>query len=145
VTSGPTAVGDRVSTRHWRGRLLIAACIVAVGVHLFGLYRVTGPPSVSWFPNSDKIEHAVGFGLPVFLILLALRWYGRCTPIRQWLVVGIFAAHAVASELIQHWFYVSRSGDPRDALADWVGIALGWLGYRLVARRMARRPVRSHG
>jgi hypothetical protein len=109
VTSGPTAVGDRVSTRHWRGRLLIAACIVAVGVHLFGLYRVTGPPSVSWFPDSDKVEHAVGFGLPVFL------------------------------------FYVSRSGDPRDALADWVGIALGWLGYRLVARRMARRPVRSHG
>jgi len=97
------------------------------------------PASVSWFPNSDKIEHAVGFGLPVFLILLALRWYGRCTPGREYVVVGIFAVHAVVSELIQHWFYASRSGDPRDALADWIGITLGWLGYRLVARRTAHR------
>lgn len=139
MTSGPSAVRDRVGRHPWTGRLLVAAGILAVAVHLFGLYRVTGPPSVSWFPNSDKIEHAVGFGLPVFLILLALRWYDRCTPGRQWVVVGIFAAHAVLSELIQHWFYTSRSGDPRDALADWIGIALGWIGYRLVAKRMARR------
>ncbi len=139
MTSGPTSVRESVGTPHWTGRLLVAASIVTVAVHLFGLYRVTGPPSVSWFPDSDKIEHAVGFGLPVFLILLALRWYGRCTPVRQWLVVGIFAAHAVVSELIQHWFYTSRSGDPRDVLADWIGIALGWIGHRLVARRMASR------
>jgi hypothetical protein len=139
VTAGPTAVDEPVCARPWAGRLLVAASALAVAVHLFGLYRATGPPTVSWFPSSDKIEHAVGFGLPVFLILLALRWYGRCTPARQRVVVVIFAAHAVVSELIQHWFSTTRSGDPRDTLADWVGIALGWLGYRLVAERMARR------
>ena len=139
MTSGSTAVHDRVRTRPWTGRWLVAASALAVAVHLFGLYRVTGPPTLSWFPGSDKIEHAVGFGLPVFLILLALNWYGRCTPARQWLVVGLFGVHAVLSELIQHWFYTTRTGDPRDALADWIGVALGWIGYRLVARRSAHR------
>ena len=113
--------------------------MLAVAVHLYGLYRVTGPPSASWFPNSDKIEHAVGFCLPVLLILLTLDRFGRRSARWQWVVVGVFAAHAVVSELIQHWFYVHRTGDPRDALADWVGVALGWLGYRLIRMRSARR------
>jgi hypothetical protein len=119
--------------------LLIVASALAVIVHLYGLYRVTGPPGVSWLPDSDKVEHAVGFALPVLLILLTLDRYGRRSARWQWLVAGAFAAHAVASELIQHWFYVDRTGDPRDALADWIGVAIGWLGYRLIRKRTDRR------
>ncbi len=139
MTSGPAAVTDRVRTVPWAGPALLVASVAGVGVQLFGLYRVTGPPAPSWFPSSDKIEHAVGFGLPAFLILLTLRWYGRRTVTREWIVVGIFGAHAVVSELIQHWFYLDRTGDPRDALADGIGIAAGWLGYRLVVARSAGR------
>ena len=119
--------------------MLVAASVLAVGMHVFGLYRVTGPPTAPWFPNADKLEHAVGFGLPVLLILLTLDWYGRSSIRWQWLVVGVFAAHAIVSELIQHWFYVTRTGDPRDALADWIGVGLGWLGYRLIRARWPRR------
>lgn len=102
-----------------------------------------------WLPDTDKAEHLVGFGLPVLLILLTLAHYsnsengGRCSPRWQWLVVGVFAAHAVVSELIQHWFIPTRSGDPRDALADAIGVALGWLGYRLIMARRRRRPDRN--
>lgn len=104
-------------------------------MHLYGLYRITGPPSPPWFPNADKVEHVLGFALPVMVLLLALDWHGRRGARWTWLVVGLFAVHAVVSELIQHWFYVGRTGDPRDALADWVGVAVGWLAYRLVATR----------
>jgi hypothetical protein len=138
--SGPNAVADPVRARRWTGPALVAASVLAVAVHLYGLYRVTGPPTVSWFPGSDKLEHAIGFGLPVFLILVTLDRYGRCGRGVPWLVAGVFALHAVVSELIQHWLYTSRSGDPRDVLADWVGVVLGWLGYRLYrTRRAARR------
>jgi hypothetical protein len=138
--SGPTAVADhRVRARRWTGPVLVAASVLALVVHLYGLYRLTGPPSVSWFPGSDKLEHALGFGLPVFLILLTLDRYGRCTRGMRWLVVGVFAVHAVVSELIQHWFYTSRTGDPGDVLADWLGVSMGWLGYWLIRRRRAVR------
>jgi hypothetical protein len=135
--SGPTAVADQIRARRWTGPVLIAACGIAVAGHLFGLYRVTGPPTVPWFPGSDKVGHAVGFALPVFLILLTLDRYGRCSRGAWWLVVGLFGLHAVGSELIQHWFYTSRTGDPRDVLADWIGLALGGLGYRLIRRHRA--------
>jgi hypothetical protein len=138
--AGPTAVADRVGARRWFGPVLVAASVLALAVHLYGLYRPTGPPPVPWFPGSDKLLHVVGFGLPVFLILLALARYGRRSPGWQSLVVGAFAAHAVASELVQHWFYRYRTGDPRDAVADCIGVALGWLGYRWVRRRRAARP-----
>ena len=92
-----------------------------------------------WLPDTDKAEHLVGFGLPVLLILLTLAHYGRAGASWQWLVVGVFTAHAIVSELIQHWFIPTRSGDPRDALADGIGVLLGWLGYRLIMARRRRR------
>jgi hypothetical protein len=54
-----------------------------------------------------------------------------------WLVTGVFAAHAVVSELVQHLFYARRTGDPLDVLADWAGVALGWGAARMLA---GRRP-----
>jgi VanZ family protein len=116
---------------------------VAVLLQLWGLYRVAGPPRPSWFRFADKVEHAVGFALPVLLILVAGALHGRLGW--QWpgartsvLVVAIFAAHAVVSEVIQHVWYRYRTGDPLDVLADWVGIAVGLLVFRLTFQRRAR-------
>jgi hypothetical protein len=98
---------------------------------------VVGPPQPAWFPFADKLEHTVGFALPVMLILLtvALRssmsWHGlgfRTTA----LVAALFATHAVVSEVIQHLWYRHRTGDPLDVLADWAGIAAGVLLLRLI-------------
>ena len=38
---------------------------LAVVAQLYGVYRVTGPPTPPWFPNADKAEHAVGFALRI--------------------------------------------------------------------------------
>ncbi|MGI3784208.1 MAG: hypothetical protein ACRYG2_25905 [Janthinobacterium lividum] len=118
-----------------------AAALVGLAVHLWGLYRDHGPPSVPWFPQADKLEHVVGFGLPCFLVLLALHLHaaaaGRLLGIRAVaLVVGLFVVHAGVSEVVQGDFYTTRSGDPFDALADVVGTSLGLAGH-LVLRRGA--------
>ncbi|MET0695384.1 MAG: VanZ family protein [Propionibacteriaceae bacterium] len=128
-------------------QLLVVLAAGAVAVHLFGLYRPTGPPSPSWFPHIDKAEHLIGFGAPVCLVLLARwRWRRRSgqdlTRRFTGLVVGAFALHALVSEVAQHFFYVHRTGDVLDVLADWTGVALGWAvawGIRRSAQGRAGR------
>jgi len=124
--------------------LLVVLAVASIAVHLFGLYRTTGPPSPPWFPYADKVRHLVGFGAPVALVLLARScardWYPPARGNRDaFLVVVVFTVHAVVSELLQHFFYTHRTGDPFDVLADWSGVALGWGFARLVAARVARR------
>jgi hypothetical protein len=139
-----------------------AAAALSLVVHLWGLYRDHGPPSVGWFPHADKLEHLVGFGLPCLLVLLALETFvsaserrsaeaagGRPPPRRGRsatagrllgtravvVVVGLFVAHAVVSEVVQGTLYTSRSGDPFDAVADVTGTILGLVAYLVLRRR----------
>jgi VanZ family protein len=69
----------------------------------------------------DKVVHAALFGVPTWLL-------GRLTR-RPWLIAGIFAVHAVFSEVAQYLWVPGRDGDIFDATADLVGItaALIWL------------------
>ena len=123
------------SLRAWH--LAAAGAVIAVFLQMWGLYRVVGPPQPSWFPVADKLEHAAGFALPVMLILLAAalrrppgwKWPGSAATA---VVVGLFAAHAIVSEAIQHVWYRHRTGDPIDVLADWVGIAAGVVLLRMI-------------
>jgi VanZ family protein len=113
---------------------------LAVVAQLYGLYRVTGPPSPPWFPHADKLEHALGFALPVALCLLAvgLRAHSRGAGLSRRalvVVIGVFAAHAVVSELVQHLLYRTRTGDPLDVLADAVGVTAGALAGSWLLRR----------
>jgi VanZ family protein len=135
----------RATTRPGAWPVVAVLAGLAVLAHLYGLYRATGPPSPSWFPHADKLEHLVGFAGPVALVLLAvgLRARSRGATLSRRacvLVAALFGAHAVVSELVQHAFYTTRSGDPLDALADGVGVLLGVL----VARGLLRRG-RSDG
>jgi hypothetical protein len=41
--------------------------------------------------------------------------------------------------MIQHFFYRTRTGDPRDALADAVGICLGVGVFLLIHYRVEKR------
>ena len=50
-------------------------------------------------------------------------------------MVGVFAAHAVVSELIQHLWYRYRTGDPLDVIADWIGVAAGVVLALLIVLR----------
>lgn len=133
--------------RSWR--FTAAAAVVALAVQFYGLYRVAGPPTPPWFAQADKIEHVLGFALPVFLVLLALvlreRSAGRRGPRRMTVrsVLFGFGAQAALSELIQDRLYRSRTGDVLDVAADVTGIVLGWIGYRLAARALDPVPVRA--
>ena len=139
-----TALPDHTEASALRAwHLTAVAAVVTVLFQLWGLYRVSGPPQAPWVPFADKVQHAVGFAVPVLLILITLalrgrygwRWPGPRTSV---LVVAIFAAHGVVSEVIQHLWYRYRTGDLLDVLADWAGIALGVLLFRLVFVRRSR-------
>jgi VanZ family protein len=134
------------SLRGWH--LAASGAVLAMLLQLWGLYRVSGPPQPAWFPLADKAEHAVGFALPVLLILLALTLHGPLgwqwpDPRTNALVVAVFAAHAIVSEVIQHLWYRYRTGDVLDVLADWVGIAVGVLVLRLIFALRSRSTAES--
>jgi len=131
-----------------------------VAVQLWGVYAPDPPAGADWFPGSDKVLHALAFGLPVALIMAAdtLRRRNRgLAPRARVLVVTIWlsAAHAVVSELIQGEFYGNRTGDPLDLLADWSGVTIAamltGLGVGLSRQQGARRTemtgdgMSSHG
>ena len=119
------------------------ATVTAVVAQQIGLYGPSGPVQPSWFPSADKPQHTIGFALPMFLVLLTSQIYaaraGRTLrPLGVAAISGVFAVNAVASELVQARPASGRSGDPVDAIADLIGIGLGWVAFRLlVARRAA--------
>jgi hypothetical protein len=89
---------------------------LAVVVQLVVLYSPEGggPPL---FPGFDKVVHVLVFLVPVALALLA--------GLPRWLVVAVFGAQALLSEVVQGALLPHRSGDPWDAVADLTGVALG--------------------
>lgn len=102
------------------------------------LYGPTGPAQPGWFPGADKIQHALGFALPLTVILLTLwvhagrdRW-----TLPAALAVGLLAVNAVVSELVQGRPGSGRTGDPLDTIADLVGIGLGWLAFWALRERV---------
>ncbi|HEY5786359.1 MAG TPA: hypothetical protein VIT65_16445 [Microlunatus sp.] len=104
------------------------------------LYGPSGPVQPSWFPNADKVQHTIGFALPMFLVLLTSQIYaaraGRTLrSLGVAAIAGVFAVDAVVSELVQARPGSGRDGDPVDAIADLIGIGLGWLAFRLLTNR----------
>jgi VanZ family protein len=99
---------------------------VALVAQLIAVYapRVPAGPPVN---GLDKVVHVVIFALPVLAGLMA--------GVRVLWVLAVFALHAPASELIQHFALPHRSGDVFDVLADLAGVALGGLAYLVWSRR----------
>ena len=96
------------------GLWLLAGVFLAV--QLVAVYLPGSPESGLEVPGVDKVVHVLIFAIPVYL-------FGRATK-RVRLVVGLFAVHAVLSELIQWRFIPFRDGDVWDAVADLAGIAI---------------------
>ena len=127
---------------HWHWVAGLAG--LALAAQLWGLYLLTGPPGPGWFPNADKLQHALGFALPVALLLLALGLrrlaHGRLPTQRALVAIVVgFLTHAVLSELVQQALIPSRTGDAWDALADAIGVAAGALVGVALLRRATRR------
>jgi VanZ family protein len=93
------------------------------------------------------VQHAIGFALPMLLVLLTLHTYaaraGRpLRPVWPAVVAGVLAVNAMLSEVVQARPQSGRTGDPVDAVADLLGIALGWLAFLGLRDRV---PVRGRG
>ncbi|MBR7742934.1 VanZ family protein [Phycicoccus sp. BSK3Z-2] len=115
-----------------RSRALLGAAAVALVVQGVVLYAPEGP-GVSPFPHADKVVHVAVFAVPAVLLLLV------GVHVRA-VVLGL-AGHAVLSEVLQGTLLPARSGDPLDAVADLVGVALG-VGVAVALRRSERGPTR---
>lgn len=119
-------------SRSARDRLAWWAFGLSVGVNVLALYwprSVTGGGA----PYLDKVVHIA--------IFAAVAFTGRRVGIPVTALVVVLAAHAVASELVQHWWLSARSGDPLDVVADLTGVALGVVAG--VARGSRRRIMAS--
>jgi hypothetical protein len=118
-----------------RRRTWYLALGAALAVQLVVLYvpRVPVVGAVG-LPGADKVVHATVFG--------AVTLAGLRAGLSPALVLGLGAAHAPLSELLQHLVLPGRSGDPFDVVADLVGVALGALAARWLAGRGDGRPGR---
>lgn len=108
-SAAPTGVARSGRVRAW----LSVALLIAVVLHLYGLYRPGEPGASDWFPQSDKVLHFLGFGVPATLAVLVFR---------HWWPIVVFAGHAVVSEIAQASWLPGRDGDPVDVLADLTGL-----------------------
>ena len=118
--------------------------VAAIVVQQIALYGPSGPVLASWFPAADKVQHAIGFALPMLLVLLTLHTYAvragrRLRPIWPAVVAGVLAVNAMLSEVVQARPQSGRTGDPVDAVADLIGIALGWLVFLGLRDRLPAR------
>lgn len=99
---------------------------LAVIVQLLALYW-PNPPQGGGAPGLDKVVHVGVFLAPALLGMLA--------GLRPVVLAPLLIAHAVVSELVQHFLLPGRAGDPWDAVADIVGVAVGLaIGSALLLR-----------
>lgn len=117
----------------WLGdrRALGALFALALVAQLVALYWPS-PPRVGGLPGVDKLVHATIFLAPALLGVLA--------GIRPVVLAPLLIAHALVSEVVQHVALPGRGGDPWDAVADIVGVAVGLaIGSALLLRAGGRR------
>lgn len=109
-----------------------ALLLVALAIQVRLLYApdLAGP---TLFSGADKVVHASLFGLPALIALLA--------RLRPRVVLLLLAIHAPVSEVVQGTLLIHRTGDPWDAVADLVGVALALVVWALLPAR--RDAVRS--
>ena len=108
---------------------------LAIAVQLVAVYLPGSPDGgleLPWLPGADKLVHALIFAIPVYLL-------ARLTG-RVGLVAGVFALHAVVSELVQWRFIPYRDGDVWDVVADLIGIGLAVLAVRRGRSSENRNP-----
>ncbi len=104
------------------------AFLLSLAVQLVVLYAPRAP-SVSTGLPLDKVVHVAVFA--------AVAGTGLRAGLPARVLVTALLAHAVVSELIQAQWLAHRSGDVWDAVADAVGVGLGWAAVRT---RAPRRP-----
>ncbi|HEY6125995.1 MAG TPA: VanZ family protein [Steroidobacteraceae bacterium] len=102
----------------------VVLLVLAMVVCLVPVPSVPAP-----FEWSDKTSHLVGHGT------LALYFAGLVPRRSWWKIFAWLLLMGVTLELAQHYMQLGREGDPRDAVANAAGAALGLLIARLGGAR----------
>lgn len=108
-----------------RLRLWLPVLAWAAVIFAFSAIPSLGTGLGTWDLVLRKIAHTVEYAILGALLLRAL---GRATPA---FLLGV--AYAVSDEVHQH-FVPGRRGAPLDVLIDAVGVGLGILAWRRLAR-----------
>lgn len=110
-----------------------------VGVWLFGwvlciVLSLSPPISLGAPPDSDKVGHLIAyFVLSVWAVLIFR------THRAHWLAALALVGLGIAMEFAQALLTVDRMGDPRDAVADAMGVLAGVVvGYTPLATFLQR-------
>ena len=104
-------------------RVLHRAVFWGMCLGIFVLAMLPNNPSSIAFPNADKIVHVLAFAGLSFI-------GGSAYPARM-LVLALFLVLLGATIEVAQGFTPDRSPELFDFLADVVGIALGFITYRL--------------
>ena len=113
-----------------RPRATAAFAVVAL-LSLVVLFAPSGDGAAP-FPQSDKLVH-----LSLFALLAGTaRWRFGPLPV----VLLAVVAYAPLSEVVQAVLLPHRDGDWRDATADLLGVALGWLLAGRLLRETTAAP-----
>ena len=133
-------MNERKSTKAWV-RLGPGATYL-VGVFVLGLVPGGAPPA----HVSDKLAHAVAFGLMVPFALWAAPYFGRDPAFRTRGVVAVLASSA-AGALLEYWqaFVPYRDAEFLDWVADTVGaiVVVSICAGVVVLMRRLDRPRRT--
>lgn len=80
-------------------------------------------------PMADKWAHFLVFGVLYFLWALAL----SKSAINQltWRLALVLLFYGIIIEVIQQYWYVSRTGDLMDVVANSIGILLGLIAFEI--------------
>lgn len=117
--------------------MLRVAFAVSLALLLWGLYTPGEPGAVELFPHADKVLHFLGFTVPACLAVLVFR---------HWWPIVAFAANAVISELVQHFFLPHRDGDVFDLIADLAGVLIAcgvWWWLQRASATASGSPINS--
>lgn len=114
-----------------RFSMLYRAVFWCMCLGIFVLAILPNNSSSIAFPDADKIVHAMAFGGLSFVGCLAY-------PLRIFVLATFLVFLGAAIEVAQG-FTPDRSPELFDFLADVVGIALGFITYRLLERGFLRK------
>lgn len=90
--------------------------LIAIGIAAGSLAPAGSAPSIGLW---DKAEHALGYAA-------LAAWFAGIVPPSRYVRLGVaLLAFGVAIELAQGAMNVGRTADPRDVLANGVGIVIG--------------------
>jgi VanZ family protein len=125
---GPTLADVAI----WSGALvaLVATLWLSLGA----------APDADDVVGSDKIAHALAYGVDTFLLLLAVVWRpGRPQALVAWMVPIVLGVAALGGLIELAQAAVGRDADPLDWVADLVGVAAATLAFTLLRRRAGSR------